>query len=299
MDEPDFTRLAVVGLGLIGGSLALALGRSGAAGEVVGWDTDPDALAVAVARGCIDRAAASLPDALQGADLIVLAAPPQALATMASVVAVAAAPGAVVTDTASTKGQLVGLYEAALAGRAHFVGGHPMAGSERSSLAAARADLFEGMPYVLTPTGQTDALALARIEALVRRVGATPIKVSPAEHDRQVAAISHLPQLTVWALVRAALDDGEPGAETDGSPIGLAGSGWRDTVRLAGSPAALWREVCLSNSMQVDHYLARLAAEIAHLRHLLAAADARGLETYFEGSRCLAGHGVLNKHEAS
>lgn len=294
MGQSGFNRLAVIGLGLIGGSWALACRRSGGAAQVVGWDTDPDALAAAVAMGCIDRVAGSLAEALAGADLVVLAAPPRAVLAMAPAVAEHVESGALVTDTASTKREVVARYEETLPGGAHFVGGHPMAGSERSGLAAARDDLFRGMPYALTPTPRTDQQAVDRLKAVVAGMGARPAVLSAADHDRKVAAVSHLPQLAVWALVRAALGDQE--GEGDDGPLQLAGSGWRDTVRLAGSPAAMWREVSLANADQIDYYLSRLAGEVATLRRLLAAGDEAGLERFFAGGRALAGYGEGDNH---
>lgn len=294
MAQSGFKRLAVIGLGLIGGSWALACRHSGGAAHVTGWDTDPDALAAAVSMGCIDRAAGSLADALAGADLVVLAAPPGAVLAMAPAVAEHVEPGALVTDTASTKQAVVARYEVALPTGVHFVGGHPMAGSERSGLAAARHDLFHGMPYALTPTPRTDGQALARLKELVVAMGARPAVLSAHDHDRKVAAVSHLPQLTVWAMVRAALGDHE--GEGDDGPLQLAGSGWRDTVRLAGSPAAMWREVSLANADQIDYYLSRLAGEVAALRRLLADGDEEGLERFFAAGRVLAGYGEGNNH---
>lgn len=294
MAQSGFKRLAVIGLGLIGGSWALACRRTGGAAQVTGWDTDPGVLSAAVAMGCIDRAAGSLADALAGADLVVLAAPPRAVLAMAPAVAEHVEPGALVTDTASTKRAVVARYEEALSGKAHFIGGHPMAGSERSGLGAARPDLFHGMPYALTPTPRTDPQALALLEALVAAMGARPAVLRAEDHDRKVAAVSHLPQLTVWAMVRAALGDQE--GEAGDSPLQLAGSGWRDTVRLAGSPAAMWREVSMANADQIDYYLSRLAGEVALLRRLLAEGDEEGLERFFAGGRAWAGYGEENDH---
>lgn len=270
-------RLAVVGLGLIGGSLALAARAAGAAAAVAGYDPDPEARATAARLGAVDRAADRLEDALAGAELVVLAAPPRALLAAAPAVAAAVPRGALVTDVASTKAEVVARYRAALDGRATFVGGHPLAGSERRGLLAARPDLFRGAPWVLTPETPAERAAAARLARWLRRLGARPLCLSPAAHDALLAATSHLPQVASSALAAAvARRAGER------APLArLVGPGYRDATRLAASPADLWVDIALTNADNIVGAVEALVAELLAFRRLLRARDAEGLRRWF------------------
>jgi prephenate dehydrogenase len=234
-------RLAIVGLGLVGGSLARALTRRGH--RVVGIDT-PAVRRRARRAGAVAETCARLEDALDAVELVVLAAPPDVNVSLLRRVA-RVAPGHVVTDVSSVK--LPICREAERLGLAGFVGGHPLAGTENAGFGASRADLFAGRPWALV--GGRPA-SLRRVRRLVRHVGAKPLAVGPAEHDRAVAFLSHLPQLVAWALLDAARRD----------PVasrlrGLAGPGFRDMTRLAASPAGLWRQILRANATEVDRAL--------------------------------------------
>jgi len=230
--------VAVAGLGLIGGSLAKALTRAGY--RVIGVDTPPRTRAARRA-GAIAGSAASVAAAAREADVLVLAAPPAANLRLLAEAARAAPPALVITDVSSVKRPI-----AAAARRlrlARFVGGHPMAGRERSGFAASSADLFRGAPWILTPS----AVAARRIVArIVRDVGARPVVVPEAAHDRAMAYLSHLPQVVAWALAAAARGD-----PVTARLLRLAGPGFRDMTRLAASPRTLWREVLAQNADEV------------------------------------------------
>ncbi|HET7169093.1 MAG TPA: prephenate dehydrogenase/arogenate dehydrogenase family protein [Candidatus Limnocylindrales bacterium] len=230
--------IAILGFGLIGGSVARALGRSGArpGGEpwvVSAWSPSRVGPALALADGVVDVAAASVEAALDGAELVVLAAPAPIvlgqLDDLAGAWRAALAPDAVITDVASTKGQIV---ERATALGLRFVGGHPMAGRETSGYAASTEDLFDERPWVVVPTD--DRAALDRVERLIHATGARSVAMTARAHDEAVAAISHLPLVVAAALVEAVAGRA-PRATRDDWPAAarLAASGWRDMTRLA------------------------------------------------------------------
>ena len=230
--------VAVAGLGLIGGSLAKALTRAGY--RVIGVDTLARTRA-ARRGGAIAAAAVSVAAAAREADVLVLAAPPAANLRLLAEAARAAPPALVITDVSSVKRPIVAAARRLRLAR--FVGGHPMAGRERSGFAASSADLFRGAPWILTPS----AVAARRIVArIVRDVGARPVVVPEAAHDRAMAYLSHLPQVVAWALAAAARGD-----PVTARLLRLAGPGFRDMTRLAASPRTLWREVLAQNADEV------------------------------------------------
>jgi prephenate dehydrogenase len=277
-----FERAAIVGVGLIGGSLALAARAAGLIGEVVGLGRSAANLDVARQRGIIDRAVQE-PAAIGPVDLVVLAVPVRSTARMAAALLPHLRPGTVVTDVGSVKGEVVAQCEAALPADRPFVGGHPIAGSERAGAAAAHAGLFRGAPCVLTPTARTDATALAAVRALWEGVGARVSEMTPAAHDRALAWVSHLPHVVAYALVGAL-------AGADGQLAALAGGSWRDATRVAASPAELWRDIFLANREAVLAATDAFGAEVARLRAALAAGDEPALLALLE--RAVAARGA-------
>jgi prephenate dehydrogenase len=247
-------RVAVAGLGLIGGSLARALG---AAGHHVRGVDRPGVLRAARRARAI-RLGVSLEQAVGWADVLVLAAPPRANERLLRQVARLDPPHLVVTDVSSVKQPIVA--EARRLRLRRFVGGHPVAGSERSGFAAGRAGLFAGAAWALTPTAQTDPGALRRVRRLVRDAGARPIVLDAARHDRALAFLSHLPQVVAWALARAVRADAVARAE-----LRLAGPAWRDMTRLARSPVGLWSEILAANRKELLRARRALARALARL----------------------------------
>lgn len=261
-------RIALLGLGLIGGSVARASrGSSGldgsAAWTIAAWTPSGRGPAAALQEGVIDRAAATPEAAIEGADLIVLAGPaPDCLDQLDDLAGPwrgALEPDAVITDVASTKEAIV-LRATALGLR--FVGGHPMAGRDTSGYAASRADLFIDRPWVVVPTA--DDAAVARVEGLVRACGAHPVRLGASAHDRAVAGISHLPLLVAAALVEAVAGDGaaEPAADWP-TAAGLAATGWRDTTRLARGEVTMGAGIITTNAPAIA----------GRVRDLIAALD--------------------------
>lgn len=257
-------RVAVLGIGLIGGSIGLALRRwrdqaPGASSVVVGWDASASALELALGAGAIDERAEHAAAAVAGADLVVVAAPVLALREIFKAIGPALGPGTAVTDVSSTKAAACGWAEELLP-RGVFIGGHPMAGSERSGVGHARADLFAGALYCLTPTASTAPRALERARELVQAVGARPHLLDPEAHDRAVAAVSHLPFLLSTALVEATV-----GSPDWPSLRALAATGYRDVSRLASGDARMHRDICLTNADAIRPWLLEAAAALQSL----------------------------------
>ncbi len=264
-DRPtsSFRRVAVIGTGLIGGSFALATQALDRVDEVVVHDNDPDSRARARVLGVGTRVADTIEDAVRGADLVVLAVPPHQLVAVASQVAPHLEVHALVTDVASVKSPLVAQVEAALHGHGAFIGGHPMAGSENSGVAAADPTLFQGATWLLTPTAATNDGDFSLLAGHVVAMGARILAVSPDEHDRLVAVASHLPQILASVLMDYA-------AALDGAPLRVAAGGFRDVTRVAASDPNLWVPILTDNRQSV---LAALDGFVERLASLRAAVD--------------------------
>ncbi|MCC7491924.1 MAG: prephenate dehydrogenase/arogenate dehydrogenase family protein [Fimbriimonadaceae bacterium] len=281
MDAPRFERLAVLGVGLIGGSLGMAMRARRLVGEVVAYSRTAATRDLAVRLGAADRAAASPAECVAGADLVYLAAPVASLVPLLRSIAPVLRPGALVTDAGSSKAEVVTAAAAVELGTAVFIGGHPMAGSERMGVAAARADLFAGATYVLTPTAATPAAATERLAALVHALGARPLILPPDLHDEAVAAVSHVPHLAAVAamlLTAARQDQGQP-------VYALAAGGWRSATRVAAGGARLWREILASNRAAVVQAIDEYQDQLYSLREALANGADDRLEALLESAR--------------
>ncbi len=259
-----FDRVAIVGLGLIGASVALAARRADASVFIVGVDSG-EVVRQALERGVVDAGSESL-DVVSDSDLLVLAAPVLQNIALIPRVACHISARTVVTDVGSTK---VAMMEAArsFAGAITFVGGHPIAGAATRGIEHARANLFVGRRWVITPGDESSGEVIDRLSGFVRSLGATPHLMGAAEHDRVMAFVSHLPQLAASALMVAAADGaGEAG-------LALAGPGLRDTTRLAESPFGIWADICASNAENIRTALDRLIVELVGVRAGLAEPD--------------------------
>lgn len=283
MSTARFARLTIAGVGLVGGSLAAAARAAGLVGEIVGYGRSEANLRLAHERGLIDRIARAPADAVAGADAVVLAVPVAACAPLAATFAPHASPGAILTDVASVKGAVVAALETRWAGVGPVVGAHPIAGSEAAGAGAADPALFHDRRVIVTPTPHTDRTALARVRTLWEGVGARVEEMTPAVHDELLARVSHLPHLVAYALI-AALGDVRIGGH---SVLDYAGSGLRDTTRIAGSPAELWRDIALANAPALRAALGEFAATLDRLKALIDAGDASGLEAALDAARAL------------
>jgi len=270
--EPPFESIAIVGLGLIGGSIALGIRDRWPESRVFGVDSDP-VLAHALGAGAIERgfdSVAALPDT----SLIILAAPVrqnidllQQIGSAGRVLSDPANRRPVVTDVSGTKREIV--TAARTPSRVlTFVGGHPLGGGERGGFAFARPDLFAGRPWIFTPDGDESADAVERLSRFVTGLGARPCVLSAEDHDRVMAYVSHLPQLAASALMEAV------GATAGVEGLRMAGRGLVDTTRLASSPADVWRDICLTNADAIGDALDCLIARLTQLRGDLRHGDA-------------------------
>ncbi|HET9109542.1 MAG TPA: prephenate dehydrogenase/arogenate dehydrogenase family protein [Ktedonobacterales bacterium] len=275
--RPLFGRVAIIGLGLMGGSLGLALRTGDAAGplarEVVGYDSAPGVAQRAVARGALDVPAESLAEAVTAADLVVIATPTLAAERTLREVASHLAPDVVVTDLCSVKAPLVAVASQTLRQPERFVGGHPMAGRERAGIEAAAADLYCGARWALTPTPQTAPDALRQLRALVEALGAEPLELDAVAHDAAVAGVSHLPLTLAVALTQTL-------AEADDWPTmaQLAAGGYRDTTRVAAGDPVMGRDILLANREALLARLDAFAEALARLREAIAQGDATQIE---------------------
>ena len=276
---PSLRRVAVIGTGLIGTSIALAARRAGAA--VVGWDRDPAVLATAAAGAGLTPAG-SLDEGVGGADLVVVATPIGAVPGVV-VAALAAAPSAIVTDAASVKTPVIDgvRAQAPAAHLTRFVPGHPMGGSECSGPEHASASVVDGIVWVLAPTPETDPDAVERLRLWVDAIGARPVVMGPDRHDRLVAVVSHLPQVASTTLMgtAAGLEAGEADA------LLLAAGGFRDLTRLAASQPALWSDILVANREQVAAAIDLFVHRLNVLRDLIAAGDAAAVESTFDAAK--------------
>jgi prephenate dehydrogenase len=261
----DAVRVAVLGVGLIGGSIGLAAKRRLDA-EVVGWDPEAATGARAIELGAIDRAADSITDAATGADAIFCAAPVRALADVGARALAASGPTTVVTDVGSTKRGLVESL-AGIDGADRFIGGHPLAGAETAGVENARAELFEGARWYLTPTATSEGVLYERLQSLIVDLGARPQAIDPGEHDRAMATISHLPHVLANVLVSRGAETLAPeGAERHPE----VGRSFRDTSRVAGANPAIWADIFSANGEavadEIDAVIERLRAAAELLR---------------------------------
>jgi len=273
--RPPFARLTVAGVGLVGGSLAGAVRAARLAGEVVGFGRGMANLRAAHERGLVDRVTQDPAEAVADAEVIVLAAPVGACTALAERFRTHARAGTILTDVGSVKAGLVNDLEARWSGIGPVVGGHPIAGSESAGASAARIDLFRGRRCILTPTPRTDATALARVRALWEGIGARVEEMSPTVHDEVLARVSHLPHLVACALA-AAVDRTEVGGRL---VLDYAGTGFRDTTRIAGSSAELWRDIVLANAPALVAALGEFRTALDRSERAIVTDDAAGLET--------------------
>ena len=264
-------RIAIIGLGGIGASVGLALQHAALDCVVMGYDLAPDALSDALQAGAIDHPAESVA-ACADADLVVIATPPLAMPEVFQALAPRLRPETVLTDVASVKSPVLRWAEAHLPYPSRFVGGHPIAGTEHYGVRAARADLFHGAPWALTPIAQTDPDTLQRVEAFVRTLRAAPLIMDAAQHDREFALLSFVPHAVAFSL--AALHRENP-------TIVPPGGSWRSATRVAQSDPALWAQLMALNREPTRHWLEQLVQRLQTLADALEQGDADTLQEWF------------------
>jgi cyclohexadieny/prephenate dehydrogenase len=281
---PLFDRMLIVGVGLIGVSIARGAREKGLAGAILGCDRDADVLARATAIGALDAAAPSLADGLKGADLVIVSTPVGAMPGILKEIDAAADAGAIVIDVGSVKGAVCAAA-GALSARVHYVPSHPVAGTERSGPEAGFASLFEGRWTILTPLARTDEAyraAVAKVGDFWRMLGSRVEVMDADHHDLALAVTSHLPHLIAFTLVCAA-DDVETVAEAE--VVKYSAGGFRDFTRIAASDPVMWRDVFLNNREAVLEVLGRFSEELAVLQRAIRWGDGEALLTAFARGR--------------
>jgi prephenate dehydrogenase len=278
-------KILIIGLGLIGGSLGLALRQASSNGdsfEITGYDRSTERLQKAIQMGAIDYASDTLTAAVQDAQMVMLATPALAVPQLLREIAPFLRAGTIVTDTASTKAAVMRWAEELLPADIPFIGGHPMAGAT-GSLEAAQADLFHNATYCLTPGTATKPQAIEMLHRIIQALGATPLLIDAATHDRCAAAISHIPFLASVALVKMLTNDTHIDLMSR-----LASSGFRDATRLAAGDPTMYHDISLTNREAILSWLDAYSKQLQALRQLLATADEAGdarLKRFFEQAR--------------
>ncbi len=274
-------RLAVVGVGLIGGSLALALKEAGAVGEVVGLGRGRANLEKALELGLIDRIAADAADGVAEADVVFLATPVMTLREAAAALLPHMKAGAVLTDGGSVKGTVVQEIEPLLPPGVHFVPGHPIAGTEKSGAEAAFATLYRNRRCILTPTPRTDAAALDLVRRMWELVGSRVVLMDVEKHDRVLAAISHLPHMVAYSLVNAVSSYDR----YEENILEYSAGGFRDFTRIASSDPTMWRDIALTNREALLEMVERFEVSLRELKEDIAAGDGQALYEFFLRSK--------------
>jgi prephenate dehydrogenase len=266
-------RVAIIGVGLIGGSLGMALRARRLATEVIGVARREETLVDAQRLGAIDRGTLSLVEGVRDADLVVLATPVRTIMEQLAAIGPGLSPGCLVTDAGSTKADIVAAA-VCLPETVDFVGGHPMAGSDEAGVAAARADLFQGATWALTPADRSPEDAVTRLETLVRALGSNPLRLSASEHDAIVAVTSHLPHLLAAAIMNVV----DAAAQSDVRVEAFAAGGLRSVTRIAQSNPDLWRDILLTNRQAILAAGKRLREEMEALLLAVEQGDAAAIE---------------------
>jgi cyclohexadieny/prephenate dehydrogenase len=270
--SPQVNKILVMGLGLIGGSLARSLKQSGFCSHVSGWGYRDVSLKKGVAQGVIDSYSLDMEEALAGADIVVIGTPTLTANTVMQEILPLVSATTVITDVASVKGSLV----EASGGAPNFVPAHPIAGSEQSGVDASRADLFVDHRVILTPTENTDAAALELVRAMWASTGADVVEMGVTEHDAILAATSHLPHVLAYTLVDALAH-----SELSADIFRFAAGGFRDFTRIASSDPVMWRDIALANRDQLLKAIDNFSTHLNSLREAVANADAASLEATF------------------
>jgi prephenate dehydrogenase len=270
-----WTTVAIVGIGLLGGSIGLALRQRGLAVQVIGIGRSTSRLQQALDRGAITQIGTNLPADVAAADLTVVCTPVAEIVAVVRQVSQHCPPGALITDVGSTKETVCAALADDLPGRGVFIGSHPLAGSEKSGVEHADANLFAGRPTVVTPREQDDPQAIARIVEFWAGLGSRVVQMSPAEHDRAVAAVSHLPHMVAAVLA----------ASVDHEPLRLASTGWRSTTRVAAGNPDLWRQIFVENQRHVLQSLDNFEKVLASFRQALQTGDQEAMLRILEAGK--------------
>ncbi len=276
-----FRKVTLVGVGLLGGSLGMALRQRGLAEHVCGVVRRSAIIADCERLGAVDMATRNLGPAVRGADLVVLCSPIGQMGPLTQELIPYLEPDALVTDVGSVKGTLVDELEAPIAkAGGHFIGSHPMAGSEKTGVQSARADLFEGALCAVTPTPRSHAPALAQVQQLWAALGSRVLTLSPAQHDDLVSRSSHLPHVVAAALANYVLSPANPKEQA-----ALCAGGFRDTTRIASGSPEMWRDIALANRENLGRVLGVLIEDLQEFQCSLRQGDAKAVTEFFTSAK--------------
>lgn len=280
----EFGRVAIIGIGLIGASIALAARRNGIAGELVAFDKDAAARAEAGRLGLVDEILDNAGAAVAGADLVILAVPPLAMGEVAAAIVPNLSAGAILTDTGSVKGSVVRDVAPHVPDGVHFIPGHPVAGTEKSGPGAGLADLFDDRWVILTPEDGAEDDAIARLTGFWQALGARVTTMTPEHHDMVLSITSHIPHLIAYNLVATAHDLEQV---TEREVIKFSAGGFRDFTRIASSDPTMWRDVFLSNRDAVLETLGAFIEEMTVLKRAIRQGDGETLFALFARARAI------------
>ncbi|SNB44849.1 prephenate dehydrogenase/arogenate dehydrogenase family protein [Geobacter sp. DSM 9736] len=278
---PLIRRLAVIGVGLIGGSLARILREKGEVEEIVGIGRGESNLQRGVELGVIDRYCLDPVEGVAGADMVFLATPVSTIFPLTASIAPVLDPGCIVTDGGSVKEEIVRQCESVMQSGTFFVGGHPIAGTEHSGVEASFATLYQGKRCIITPTPSTDPSALEKVGRMWEIAGSSVVLMDPVKHDRVVGAISHLPHMVAYALVNAV--GGYDRFEE--SILSYSAGGFRDFTRIASSDPVMWRDIAVANRESIIEMMDLFARYFADLREMVEKGDGQGLQEFFARSK--------------
>lgn len=279
-----YDRIALIGLGLIAGSMSLAIRRAGLAGEVVGYARSPETRSIAREIGLCDRIEDSAAAAVEGADLVVLCVPVGVMGDVAAEIAPALKPGATVSDVGSVKRAVIDAVAPHLPDTVHFVPAHPLAGTEHSGPRAGYAELFDNRWCLIVPQEGADRAAVDRLEALWKGIGAQTDEMDADHHDLVLAVTSHTPHLIAYTMVGVADDLRRV---TDSEVIKYSAAGFRDFTRIAASDPTMWRDVFLNNREATLEILGRFTEELFALQRAIRTGDGDHLHSYFTRTRAI------------
>ena len=278
MDKPlHFKKAAIIGVGLIGGSLAMVLKRDGLASSIVGVGRGLPNLEAAKRLGIVDSFTRDIAEGVKDADLVVVAVPVLKIAETIKQAAAHLKPGCIVTDVGSVKGAVIESVEPLVPEGVHFVPGHPIAGTEHSGAEAAFAELYVGRKCILTPTAKTGKGALEAVRRIWNATGAKVVVMDASQHDMILAAVSHLPHMIAYTLVNTVGDMEDKGVDA----LGYSAGGFRDFTRIASSSPEMWSDICAMNKEQILNTIDGFAKRLSSLRSLIEKEDLNGLKAEF------------------
>ncbi len=279
--EKIFKHVAIVGLGLIGGSLAMAIKKRNMADKIIGYGRSFERMKKACEMGLVDEFHVSFKKGLEDADLVVIGTPVRTVSRIAGGLIPFLKPGVTVTDVGSVKEEIVNTVETCMPENRFFIGGHPIAGTENSGFESAIADLFENRIFVLTPTENSDSEVLNKLELFWKMTGARVICMDASTHDRIFAAVSHLPHMVAFSLVNAMVDM----KDFEENILQFSAGGFKDFTRIAASDPVMWRDIALQNRENILHSIDFFENSLSRLKDAITRNDGKMIEELFKTSR--------------